>query len=88
MVNLYIEQLLLELPSTSGLSQAAGQRVVNEALSLLAQRLSDLPPGHLGGECQIEQLQIEELDLEFLQGPQGPAILCEALYTRLMEALQ
>lgn len=88
MVNLSIDQLLLELPSEHGLSRAAGERVVHEALSLLAQRLAQSPPVHAGMECQMGQLNLDGLTLESLQGPRGAAMLCDALYARLMEALQ
>lgn len=88
MVNLSIDQLFLELPSAHGLSHAAGQRLVHEALSLLAERLAQTPSVHGSMECQMDKLNLEGLTLESLQGPQGPATLCDALYARLMEALQ
>lgn len=88
MVNLHIEQLLLELPSSTASSRSASEQIVREALTLLAQRLAQAPPRSMGQQCQIDRLHLDGVALESLQGPQAPAVLCDVLYARLMEALQ
>ncbi|MBN1203769.1 MAG: hypothetical protein JXB05_02450 [Myxococcaceae bacterium] len=82
-LELRVEEVVLEAPGIP--SEVDVQRLIQEALELLAERLRRTPPSR---DRRVERLSVDDFSMEVLSGERGAEALADALHTRLMGAGQ